>query len=342
MKAAWIKTIAQEIGFHLVGIAPAERPPEAAFLREWLRNGFAGNMTYLMRNVEKREHPRLLFPPAQSIIVCGLSYNSRSDDTEHIPPQSVGQISRYARGADYHQVLKEKLFALLHVMQADYPQPIAAKVCVDTAPLLERACANAAGLGWIGKHGGVINPRYGSWVVLGEILVDLECEYDNPVADGCGACRRCLDACPTGALVAPYTLDARKCLSYLTIEHRDAIPETLRPALGNCVFGCDRCQEVCPYNQQADAPGISEFLPRAPLERPPLEWLATLSERDFQHMFADSPILRAGWRGLLRNTAVAIGNSGDTTLLPLLRELARSTDPLIQEHAEWGMIRLSS
>ncbi|GAK50805.1 hypothetical protein U14_02046 [Candidatus Moduliflexus flocculans] len=342
MNAAWIKTTAQELGFHLVGIASAERPPEADFLQEWLRKGFAGEMTYLSRNVEKREHPRLLFPPARSIIVCGLSYHSRTDETERISPQPIGQISRYARGADYHHVLKEKLFALLHLMQADTPRPIVAKVCVDTAPLLERACAKSAGLGWIGKHGGVINPRYGSWCFLGEILVDFECEYDTPMKDGCGACTRCLDACPTGALIAPYTLDARKCLSYLTIEHRGVIPETLRPALGNCVFGCDRCQEVCPYNQQADAPGLAEFLPRESLKHLSLEWLATLSEHDFPHIFADSPILRTGWRGLLRNTAVAIGNSHDRDLLPVLRQLSRSPESLIREHAEWGMTRLLS
>lgn len=340
MNAAWIKTTAQELGFHLVGIASAERLPEANFLQEWLRKGFAGEMAYLSRHVEKREDPRLLFPPVKTVIVCGLSYLSSSAEPEEIDSTPAGLISRYARGMDYHFVLKEKLFALLRMMQAEYSRPIAAKICVDTAPLLERAYAKAAGLGWIGKHGGVINPRYGSWCFLGEILVDFECEYDTPMEDGCGMCRRCLDACPTGALIAPYTLDARKCLSYLTIEHRDAIPETLRPALGNCVFGCDRCQEVCPYNQEADAPGIPEFLSRKTLERPPLEWLATLSEHDFQRVFADSPILRTGWRGLLRNTAVAIGNSGAQSLLPILSELSHVSDSLIREHAEWAIGQL--
>ncbi len=337
--AAWIKAKALEIGFHSVGVARAERQPEAAFLREWLRNGFAGEMAYLTRNVEKREDPRLLFPPAKSIIVCGLSYYA-FDAAEDTPEQAIGLISRYARGADYHQVVKEKLFALLRLIQAESPLPIAAKVCVDTAPLLERASARAAGLGWIGKHGGVINPRYGSWFFLGEMLIDLECESDEPLADGCGACTRCLDACPTGALVAPYILDARKCLSYLTIEHKGAIPEALRPALGNRVFGCDRCQEACPYNRQADAPGLPEFLPRESLARPSLKWLATLPEAEFQRIFADSPILRAGWRGLLRNTVVAIGNSGDAAFLPILHELSRSSDPLIQDHAAWAMAQL--
>ena len=356
MNAAWIKATAQEIGFHLVGITSSERQPEAAFLQEWLQKGFSGNMAYLSRNIEKREHPRLLFPPARSIIVCGLSYHAPSAELQQINQNlrknacpsacsgqdetPVGLISRYARGLDYHQVVKNKLFTLLRLMQAESLRPIAAKICVDTAPLLERACAKAAGLGWIGKHGGVINPRYGSWFFLGEILVDFECEHDEPMTDGCCACTRCLEACPTGALVAPYTLDARKCVSYLTIEHREAIPEALRSALGNCVFGCDRCQDVCPYNQQAESPGLSEFLPRKPLEHPSLEWLATLSEDDFQQMFADSPILRTGWRGLLRNTAVALGNSGKADLLPVLRNLSCLPEPLIQEHAEWALRKL--
>ena len=337
--SAWIKAKAKEIGWHLVGIAPAARQPEAAVLREWLARGCAGDMAYLARNVEKREDPRLLFPLARSIIVCGLSYHSRAASPENLA-EPVGRVARYARGADYHRVLKDKLFLLLRLIQEEMSFPLAAKVCVDTAPILERLCGQHAGLGWIGKHGGLINPTYGSWFFLGEILLNVELEADEPLSNQCGTCARCLDACPTGALVAPHVLDARQCLSYLTIEYRGVLPESARAALNNRVFGCDACQDACPYNQAAAAPGLPEFLPREPLQQAELSRLAALSDADFRRLFHDSPIWRATRPGFLRNVMVAIGNSGDPAMLSLLENASNLADPLVQAHVAWAKAQI--
>ncbi len=337
----------RQLGFDLIGIAPAVRPKEAAFYRQWLEKGFAGEMAYMSRHIEKREDCRLLFPPARSIIVCGMSYHPGKAISPHVPVfitgkdekpgRATGYIAAYARGDDYHDYLKSRLFSLLDFIRQESDLPVNAKVCVDTAPLLERLHAYYAGLGWIGKHGGLIHPRYGSWFFLGEILVDLDLPYNSPQADRCGECRRCLDACPSGALLGPRLLDARRCLSYLTIEYHGTIPNALRPALGNAVFGCDRCQSVCPWNRAASPGRADAFLPRKGLLAPGLDQLAAISQEDFSRLFRNSPLKRTQLQGLLRNTAVAIGNSGDPALLPSLKSLHERADELVRPHSAWAL-----
>ena len=357
-----IKQKAKALGFELVGIAPATRPPETEFYQQWIEQGFAGGMDYMTRNIEKRKDCRQLFPPARSVIVCGLSYHSKknssplpssletrkeSDSPSLIKRESrgggfsTGRISSYARSDDYHTVLKNSLFRLLEFIRQESAVPVEAKVCVDTVPILERLYAYYAGLGWIGKHGGVINPKYGSWFFLGEILLNLTLDYDSPQPDRCGECLRCLEACPTGALVAPRFLDARRCLSYLTIEYRGIIPEELRAPLGNCVFGCDRCQSVCPWNQKAAAGNSKAFSPRNILLAPRLDWLAALTQEEFTQVFKNNPVKRSKLRGLLRNSAIAIGNSNNLALLPVLRQLHERADELVRPHSVWALEKLN-
>ena len=343
LNAARIKQKALELGFHLAGIAPATRFPEADNYHRWLAEGYAGDMNYLKRNVEKRGDCRILFPPARSVIVCGMSYHSPITSSLQ-SEQSVlsGQISRYARGDDYHDIVKNALYALLEWIQRESSVPIEAKVCVDTIPILERLYGRYAGLGWIGKHGGLINPQYGSWFFLGEILINLDLEYDSPIPDRCGSCTKCLDICPTGALVAPRILDARRCISYLTIEFRGIIPEEFRPLIGNSVFGCDRCQEVCPWNKNAKFPEYSAFLPREQLVCPEFTWLCSLTPQDFSRIFKHNPIKRTKLQGVLRNTVIAIGNSKNPKYVPLLEKLSHTSVPLIQPHIAWALDKLSS
>ncbi len=336
LNASRIKEKALELGFHLVGITPAVRYPEADYYARWLERGFAGAMGYMNRNIVKREDPRLLFPPARSVIVCGLSYY-RSGADSLARDFTTGYISRYARGDDYHTVLKSKLFALVNFIQQESGAFVEAKVCVDTVPLLERVHGYYAGLGWIGKHGGLLNERYGSWFFLGEILLNRELEYDTPVPDRCGKCRRCLDACPTGAIVEPRLLDARRCLSYLTIEHRGIIPEEFRGLMGNRVFGCDRCQSVCPWNQHAVPTDEEALFPRAHLIAPDLLWLGTLTPHEFSKVFHKSPVKRAKFSGLLRNTVIAMGNSRHSAYIPLLEQLADTTDAVVHAHIPWAL-----
>lgn len=298
-------------------------------------------MSYMTRNVEKREDCKALFPPARSVIVCGISYHTPITDSGEHSHTAKGWISRYAWGDDYHTLLKNKIYQLLEFIQQESFVPIKAKICVDTAPILERMYGRYAGLGWIGKNSCLLNQQYGSWFFLGEILINLGLEYDSPVPDRCGTCTRCIDACPTGALVAPYILDARKCISYLTIELKGIIPEKFRPSIGNNVFGCDLCQEVCPWNKKAKAHGLLAFSPREHLYSPSFEWLCSLSPDSFNRIFKNSPVKRTKLRGLLRNTAIAIGNSGDTSLIPLLENASHTAEPLIQTHIDWAVRQLT-
>ncbi len=352
-----IKEKALELGFDLVGIAPAVQFSEADFYRQWIEKGYAGEMEYLTRNVKKREDCRLLFPPAQSVIVCGMSYHAliadpadierqerppRFSKTLKVSPASQGKISKYALGEDYHVVLKKRLYALLEFIRQEVNSLVEAKVCVDTVPILEKMYGKYAGLGWIGKNSCLINQRYGSWFFLGELLINLDLEYDTPVPDRCGTCTRCVNACPTRAFAAPRILDARKCISYLTIEYKGIIPTNLRPAIGNNVFGCDCCQEVCPWNQKAEVAAHSKFLPRAPLLRPDLEWLLMLSPESFKRFFKNNPVKRAKLPGLLRNTVTAIGNSGNPNFIPLLNNVSGSADITMLPHIKWAITQLSN
>jgi epoxyqueuosine reductase len=371
----WICEQAREVGFDLCGVAPAEAFPELAQFSAWLGRGLAGEMNYLRD--QRRADPRLALECARSLIVVALNYNSprpysaeqagvRDDDSPR------GWISRYAWGDDYHQVLREKLNALVARMHAQWPEPFDARAYVDTGPVVERVAAKYAGLGWLAKNTCLMNEQLGSWLFLGVILTTLELQPslgpgEPPAADLCGNCTLCLDACPTQAFAAPYVLDARRCISYLTIELRGAIPEELRPAMGNAVIGCDICQHVCPWNRKSPVTQLPQFQPRtielhgqansedgkgkmengATLYAPELEWLASLSQERFSQIFRGSAVKRAKWRGLVRNACVALGNSkvkqgseAHARIVALLERLAAADDSLTAEHARWALQRL--
>jgi epoxyqueuosine reductase len=339
-----IKAQAREIGFDLCGIAPAEEFAELQFLREWLDRGYAGEMQYLARSAERRADVRAVLPSARSVIVTGTVYNvDRRYSTEMVDP-SEAILSRYAWGDDYHEIIGRRLDALLEWMRAQSGEPFEARAYVDTGPVQERVYAQYAGLGWIGKNTCLINHDLGSWLFLSEILCSLPLEPDAPAASQCGTCTLCLEACPTGAIVAPWTLDARRCLSYLTIELKGAIPDEQREALGTHAYGCDICQEVCPYN---GAPAITRdpaWLPRGPFEVPRLAALWRRSDAELRAAIKGSAMTRAGVKRLRRNLAVAIGNSGDADAASALdetaggQELAR--DPLVAEHVAWAKEQL--
>lgn len=377
-KTRWICEQARELGFDLCGVAPAEAFPELAQVPAWLERGHAGEMNYLRD--ERRVDPRLALDSARSLIVVALNYNSPHPYSTEIPPRPGirdddfprGWISRYAWGDDYHEVLREKLNALVARMHAEWPEPFEARAYVDTGPLVERVAAKYAGLGWLAKNTCLISEQLGSWLFLGVILTTLELEPsladgEPPASDLCGNCTLCLDACPTQAFAAPYVLDARRCISYLTIELRGAIPEELRPAMGNAVIGCDICQDVCPWNRKSRVTQLAAFQPRrievlgqaknengkeklencATLFSPELEWLASLSQEEFSRIFRGSAVKRAKWRGLARNACVALGNSRTTLdsksrarVADLLERLASSPDEIIAEHAQWALGRI--
>jgi epoxyqueuosine reductase len=374
-RTRWICEQARGVGFDLCGVAPADAFPELAQVPTWLESGHAGEMNYLRD--ERRVDPRLALAGARCLIVVALNYNSPQPySTEqagvHDDDSPRGWISRYAWGDDYHEVLREKLNVLVARMHAQWPEPFEARAYADTGPVVERVAAKYAGLGWLAKNTCLINEQLGSWLFLGVILTTLELEPslgpgEPPAADLCGNCTLCLDACPTQAFAAPYVLDARRCISYLTIELRGAIPEELRPAMGNAVIGCDICQDVCPWNRKSPVTQLAQFQPRTielvvpaksengnekmengvTLFAPELEWLASLSQEEFSRIFRGSAVKRAKWRGVVRNTCVALGNSriargsdACARIVPLLERLATSEDSQIAEHARWGLQRL--
>jgi epoxyqueuosine reductase len=404
----WIIERARASGFDLCGVAPVEQavkqnlaePPsvrhsasrvpfdELRHLPEWLARGYAGEMAYL--HDPRRADPRMILDGARSLIVVALNYNSphprsttysvnsaaESSDQSH-DESPRGWISRYAWGDDYHDVIQHKLRALIADMRAQFPEPFEARAYTDTGPIIERVAAKYAGLGWLAKNTCLINSRLGSWLFLGVIVTTLDLEPtlapgEAPAADLCGKCTRCLDACPTHAFVQPYVLDATRCISYLTIELRGAIPEDLRPDMGAAVIGCDICQDVCPWNRKAPVTSLAAFQPRQIIESEPwdvanqghtvsekapplsllapeLEWLASLSQKEFSAIFRGSAAKRAKWRGLVRNACVALGNSRiekDQLAWPrivrLLNRLAAGGDPLISGHAQWALQQLSA
>ena len=374
---------ARSIGFDLCGVARAENNDQPEQLPEWLARGYAGEMRYL-HDARRHSIPGVL-PGARSVIVCALNYNtplpystaalanqSRDAGIKSADSPPRAWISRYAWGHDYHDVLKPKLDGLVSWLRAELHQDFQSRVYVDTGPVLERLAAKHAGLGWLAKNTCLINQQLGSWLFLGVILTDLDlaptlAADQAPPRDLCGTCTRCIDACPTDAFVAPYVLDARRCISYLTIELRGAIPEEFRAAMGSMVFGCDICQDVCPWNRKSPTTPLAEFLPRkipitaahknvespAPedtsLFMPALDWLVSLTEDDFRRIFRASPVKRAKWRGLLRNACVALGNSAIAPENPAyprivqrLEELASAEDAILAEHAAWALARLHS
>jgi epoxyqueuosine reductase len=335
--ASRARALAREAGFDLVGIARADAPPELAAFAEWVARGFAGEMAYLTSQVAKRSDLRAAFPWARSVVCVGLQY-----DTPH--PYSTeardgGWIARYAWGDDYHDLMTQRLRGLGERLLAELG-PFRWRAYVDTGPIVERAYAAAAGLGAWGKNTCLLHPEHGSWFFLGEIVTDLDLHADEPRADLCGSCTACLEACPTGALPAPFVLDATRCISYLTIEVKGPLPEAQRPGVGRHVFGCDICQDVCPWNRKRRHHGGAEFEPRPGAVAPDLAALASLEPEAFRERFRKSPVKRAKRRGLLRNVAVALGNSGDPAKRPLLEALAADEDPLVRDHARWALQKL--
>jgi epoxyqueuosine reductase len=333
-----ITVAATALGFDLIGITSAEPLAHAGRLHAWVAQGFAGEMGYMSRDVERRADPSRVLPDARSIIVLGMNYYTSPAMSGTSPGH--GWIARYAWGQDYHTVLGDKLKALVACIKEIEGADVQARWYVDTGPILERELAWRAGLGWPGKNTNLINRPLGSWLFLGAILLDRELVYDAPATAHCGICTRCLVACPTGALVAPGMLDARRCISYLTIELRGAIPRELRPLLGTHIFGCDICQAVCPWNRRAPESPEPEFLPRAGFAAPELIPLLGLADTEFRARFRGSPIMRAKRRGLLRNVAVALGNLRDLRALSALEAALYDVEPLIRGHAAWALGRL--
>ena len=341
-----VKDKARELGFDLCGIAPAASFAELSFFREWLDRGYAGEMAYLARSADKRADVRHVLPGARSVIVTGTIYNTDRPYSTEWDDRSAAAIARYAWGDDYHQVLKSRLDALVAWMREVSSEPFDSRSYVDTGPVQERVYAQYAGLGWIGKNTCLINSEQGSWLFLAEVVCTLALEPDRPALDQCGTCTLCLETCPTGALVAPYVLDSTRCLSYLTIELRGAIPETHRPALGNHVYGCDICQEVCPYNQLPPQSRRPEWQPRSSLDLPRLVDLWRTPDADLRRTVRGSAMTRAKVTGLRRNVAVAIGNSGDGDAIAALGvdddERPSASDPVVEEHIRWARDRMPS
>src|SRR5262245_5824040 len=334
-----LKDQARRLGFELVGIAPAAPADGFERLRDWLARGFAGTMAYLERHGEARRHPASILPEVRSVVMVGMNY--KPEESLASSPHSGGAlVARYARGADYHDVLRQRLKQLLAWTQEKVPG-CQGRGVVDTAPLLERDFARRAGLGWFGKNTMLLNKHLGSYVFLGALLLNLELTPDAPHASShCGTCTACLEACPTQAFPAPGQLDARRCLSYLTIELRGPVAEELRPQVGDWLFGCDVCQEVCPWNRKAPAATEPAFAARPDLEAvDPVEILG-LSEEAFRRRFRGTALMRSRRRGLLRNAALVLGNRGDPTALPALRKALVDPEPLVREAAAWAVARI--
>jgi epoxyqueuosine reductase len=341
LSSVLIKAKAHELGFDLCGIAPAESFPELSFLSEWIARGHAGDMTYMARSAARRADVRAVLPDARSVIVTGTVYNvDRPYSTESAEPD-IAQVSRYAWGDDYHGVLEHRLQNLLAWMRTASSEQFDARAYVDTGPVQERVYAQYAGLGWVGKNTCLINSELGSWLFLSEIICTLSLDCDQPGFDRCGTCTLCLEACPTGAIPEPHVLDATRCLSYLTIELRGEIPEQQRASLGRHVYGCDICQEVCPYNQLVPRSTESSWQPRAGLDLPKLVDLWKRSDTELRRLLRGSAMRRARLTGLRRNLAVAIGNSGDHDAVAALTDRggdrASIDDPLVQSHISWAL-----
>jgi epoxyqueuosine reductase len=334
-----IRAQAVGLGFDAVGFARAELGPEArARLDAFLAEGHHGTMAWMEDRAEQRAHPRALWPEAVSIVALGLNYAPAGDPLATLARRDRATISVYAQGRDYHDVVKSRLKALARWMVARWPGSDL-KVFVDTAPVMEKPLAQAAGLGWQGKHTNLVSRRHGSWLFLGEVMTTLDLGAEAPEQDHCGSCTACLAACPTAAFPAPYRLDARRCISYLTIEHRGPIPEELRPLMGNRIYGCDDCLAVCPWNKFARAHQEPAFAPRAALTAPLLAKLAALDDAGFRTMFTGSPVKRIGRNRFVRNVAIAIGNAGDPALRPAAEALAADPDPVVAEAGRWAAAR---
>ena len=345
LSSAVVKAEAAAVGFDLCGIAAVQSHPQLTFLHEWLARGYAGEMHYMQRTAERRADVRVVLPAAQSVISLGVVYNTdRPYSNQHDDPARAA-IARYAWGDDYHAVIEERLAQLIGRLREVSDEEFQARAYVDTGPVQERVYAQHAGIGWIGKNTCLINEDLGSWIFLAEIICSLPLEPDAPALDQCGSCARCLQACPTGAIVEAGVLDASRCLSYLTIELKGAIPDELRAAVGRHAYGCDICQEVCPWNI---APGIGmssdeEWQPRAGLDGAQLLDLWNRSDDELRSLLKGSAMKRAGVKRLRRNIAVALGNSGVRAAGPALAGSREQTasDPLVAEHVAWAIEKLN-
>jgi epoxyqueuosine reductase len=340
-----IKRAAEDADFDLVGIAPAADATELKHFPEWIAAGHAGEMKYMEARDDqgdlKRASLARVAPWARSVVVCAINYNTDHPYSTQVHDPSRGWISRYAWSRkDYHDAVLARVqqveAALRQAVAADSEPALTTRSYVDTGPVVERVFAKYAGVGWTGKNTCLINQKKGSWLFLGVILTSLELAPDLPAPDRCGTCTRCIDACPTDALIAPYQLDSNKCIAYLTIEKRGSIPEDMRAGIGHHIFGCDICQDVCPWNRKAPASTAPEFEARPGLVNPALAWLAEMSVEEFRETFRGSPIRRTKRSGLRRNAAIAMGNSGNQEFLPLLDQLAADADESVSESARWA------
>jgi epoxyqueuosine reductase len=348
---AILKRAADEAGFDLMGVAPATDAAELKLFCEWIAAGHAGEMKYMEsrddRGDLKRASLARVAPWARSVIVCAINYNTENPYSTEVNDPDRGWISRYAWSReDYHDAVLGRLKRVEaalhhdHALSKELEPPLTTRSYVDTGPIVERVYAKYAGVGWVGKNTCIINQKKGSWLFLGVILTSLELAPDMPAPDRCGTCTRCIEACPTDALLGPYQLDSNKCIAYLTIEKRGSIPEDLRAEMGRHVFGCDICQDVCPWNRRAPASSAPEFQPRPGLVNPALAWLAEMSAEEFREVFRGSPIRRTKRSGLRRNAAIAMGNSGNKEFLPLLDSMTNDEDEFVAESARSAKTRL--
>jgi epoxyqueuosine reductase len=330
----------RRLGFATIGIAPADAAPAAgARLRQWLDDGCHGEMLWMAETADRRASPRGLWPDVQSVIMLGTNYAPALDPLRHADHPEIGAISVYAHGSDYHDLIKKRLKALARWLVAAAPGT-ELKVFVDTAPVMEKPLAAAAGLGWQGKHTNVVSRDHGNWLFLGAIYTTLALPAGQPHADRCGSCTRCQAACPTQAFPAPYRLDARRCLAYLSIEHKGPIPHEFRRAMGNRIYGCDDCLAVCPWNRFAQASREAAFLPRPENVAPRLADLLALDDASFRALFAGSPIKRIGIGRFTRNCLIAAGNSGNPALRGAVAAHLASEDPVVAEAAQWALAEL--
>ena len=347
--AAFVKQAAKDAGFELGGIAPVAQFPELSRFPEWIAAGHAGEMQYLEKRDAcgnlKRASLSSAVPWARSVIVCASNYNTEHPYSTQAGAADRGWISRYAWSKeDYHDAVLRRLRVVEDRLRSISGEASEQQtLCyVDTGPLVERVYAKYAGVGWIGKNTCILNQQMGSWLFLGVIITSLELTPDFPAPDRCGSCTRCIDACPTDALIAPYQLDSNRCISYLTIEKRGDVPQEMREGMGRHVFGCDICQDVCPWNRKAPATAADEFQPREGLVNPALEWLAEMTAEEFRNTFRGSPIRRTKRSGLRRNAVIAMGNSGNRRFVPVLEKLAADEDRVVAEHARWAAKKLAT
>jgi epoxyqueuosine reductase len=335
-----IRDAALALGFDAVGFARAELSAESrAHLANYLAQGYHGDMGWLQARAEQRGDPRELWPDAKTVVVLAMNYGPESDPLTSLEARDRGTVSVYARGRDYHELIKSRLKALARQIEKIAPGEL--KLFVDTAPVMEKPLAQSAGLGWQGKHTNLVSREHGSWLFLGEIYLSLDLQPDDADSDHCGQCRACLDICPTRAFVKPYVLDARRCISYLTIEHKGHIDAALRPLMGNRIYGCDDCLAVCPWNKFAHEAREAALKPRGDLTAPRLADLAALDDAAFRRMFSGSPVKRTGRDRFLRNVLIAIGNSGDMDLIASVEPRLNDASPLVRAMAVWAVKRLA-